>query len=277
LDVEMEGASQIENPLLAVEALAVHFGPQADPVRAVDGVSFTVARRESVALVGESGSGKSISALALTRLLPKAARIMGGKILFEGADLLSAPLAALRRIRGNRIAYIFQEPSEALNPVFTIGRQVEESLRLHRRRGEAGYAGEVARLLDRVQLPQRAARAYPHELSGGQQQRAMIAMALACGPDLLVADEPTTALDVTVQREILRLLAELRNECGLAVLLITHNFGLVAGIADRIYVMKQGRVVESGPTLAVLRNPQDAYTRHLMAAIPRLHPSAEAS
>jgi peptide/nickel transport system ATP-binding protein len=256
--------------ILDVQDLSVHFGRCEDLVKAVDGVSFAVGRGETVALVGESGSGKSISALALTRLAPRAAVYAGGRVFFEGAELLTLPEHELRRIRGSRISYIFQEPMTSFNPVFTIGWQIEEALKLHRK--GIDRKAEVARLLDRVHLPGRLMKAYPHQMSGGQLQRCMIAMALACSPGLLVADEPTTALDVTVQREILNLLAELSRDENLSVLMITHNLGIVSDLADRVCVMQNGRIVEEGATREILDCPQHEYTRQLMAAVPRLHP-----
>ncbi len=259
-----------QDHILEVHDLAVHFGSGREAVKAVDGVSFFVGRGETVALVGESGSGKSISALALTKLAPRAAQYAGGHILFDGQEMLSLSDRELRQIRGRRISYIFQEPMSSLNPVFTVGWQIEEAIKLHQKRVDR--KAEVLRLLDLVHLPERMAGAYPHEMSGGQLQRCMIAMALACSPDLLVADEPTTALDVTVQREILSLLAELGEKVGLSILMITHNFGIVADLADRVYVMKKGRIVEEGETKQILYDPQHEYTRKLMAAVPRLHP-----
>ncbi len=259
------------DPILEVKDLSVHFGRGADLVKAVDHVSFTVARGETVALVGESGSGKSISALSLTRLTPRAARYAGGQVLFNGENMLEKSDRELREIRGGQIAYIFQEPMVSFNPVFTIGWQIEEAIKLHR--GNADRAAEIRRLLDLVHLPARLAGAYPHQMSGGQLQRCMIAMALACSPELLVADEPTTALDVTVQREILNLLAELSAKVNLSVLMITHNFGIVADLADRVYVMKKGEVVEEGATKGVLYDPRHEYTKQLMAAVPRLRPA----
>jgi ABC-type dipeptide/oligopeptide/nickel transport system ATPase component len=285
--------------LLDVQGLEVHFGSTSDPVRAVDHVDFQIFSGEIVALVGESGSGKSISALSLAKLVPEpAGRIVGGKIFFQplekqkGAGSLSAEALAkeeacfqgletlglkeseLRKIRGREIAYIFQEPATSLNPVFTIGWQIGEAIRLHRK--GVRVKAEVVKLLADVGLPdpKRTAKAYPHELSGGMQQRAMIAMALACDPDLLVADEPTTALDVTVQKQILELLVELRRTRGLSILLITHNLGIVADIADRVYVMNNGKIVESGETKTVLRTPQHDYTKKLLNAVPRLHKTA---
>ncbi len=257
--------------ILEVQNLSVHFGHGNETLKAVNEVSFSIAHGETLALVGESGSGKSISALSITKLGPRAARYAGGKILFGGQDMLTLSDTELCKIRGSQISYIFQEPMVSFNPVFTISWQIEEAIRLHRR--GIDRKAEVAHLLDLVHLPERLAQAYPHEMSGGQLQRCMIAMALACSPELLVADEPTTALDVTVQREILNLLAELREKMGLSTLMITHNFGIVSDLADRVCVMQKGRLVEEGQTRQVLDNPQHEYTKQLMAAVPRLHPS----
>lgn len=257
--------------ILEVQNLSVHFGHGDELVKAVDGVSFTVGRGETVSLVGESGSGKSISTLSLTKLVPRAARYAAGQIHFNGQDMLALSDPELRRIRGRQISYIFQEPMSSLNPVFTIGWQIEEAIKLHRK--GVDRRAEIRRLLELVHLPDRMASAYPHQMSGGQLQRCMIAMALACSPELLVADEPTTALDVTVQREILNLLSELGEKANLSILMITHNFGIVADLADRVYVMQRGRVVEEGFTKQVLYDPQHEYTRQLMAAVPRLHPA----
>lgn len=258
--------------LVDVRGLEVHFGPRNQPVRAVDCVDFCIRSGEIVALVGESGSGKSISALALSRLVPEpAGRIVGGEVRFGSQNVLEMKDSGLRKLRGEKIAYIFQEPATSLNPVFTVGWQIGEAIRLHRK--GVRIKDEVKKLLGAVGLPDpdRTAKAYPHELSGGMQQRAMIAMALACDPDLLVADEPTTALDVTVQKQILELLVRLREERGLSILLITHNLGIVADVADRVYVMNKGKIVESGETKTVLRTPQHEYTEKLLAAVPRLH------
>lgn len=262
----------IVSSLLDVRDLCVHFGSVDEPIRAVDGVDFQIFPGEMVALVGESGSGKSLSALSLVNLIPQpAGRIAGGSIRFQGRELVGLNDSALRSIRGRKISYVFQEPATSLNPVFRVGWQIGEAIRLLR----TGVAvrREVQALLAAVGLPDpaRAARAYPHELSGGMQQRVMIAMALACNPDLLVADEPTTALDVTVQKQILDLLVELRATRNLSILLITHNLGIVAHVADRVYVMNRGKMVESGSTRAVLKAPQHAYTKKLLRAVPRLH------
>jgi len=262
-------------PLLEVEDLRVQFGGGAQPVRAVDGVSFAVGAGETVALVGESGCGKSVTALALARLVPPAGRITGGRVRLAGRDVFALGPAELHRLRGRELAYIFQEPGAALNPVLTVGAQLAEALR---RRGapRAAARAETVALLRRVGLPdpEQGQRRHPHELSGGQQQRVMIAMALAGRPRLLVADEPTTALDVTIQAQILDLLQDLQRELGMAVLLITHNLGLVAESARRVCVMYAGRVVESGPAAAVLAAPRHPYTRALLAAVPRLDQGA---
>ncbi len=259
-----------KDPILEVRNLSVHFGSGDDLLKAVDEVSFHIGHGETVAVVGESGSGKSISALSLTKLAPRAATYAGGEILFGGQNMLSLSDPELRKIRGSQISYIFQEPMVSFNPVFTVGWQIEEALKLHRK--GIDRKKEVNRLLDLVHLPPRLAPSYPHQMSGGQLQRCMIAMALACSPELLVADEPTTALDVTVQREILNLLAELSKEVGLSILMITHNFGIVGDLADRVYVMQKGKVVEEGSTDRILYHPQHEYTQQLMAAVPRLHP-----
>ncbi len=260
-----------KKPLIDVRNLQVHFGSTTDPVRAVNGIDFQIFRREIIALVGESGSGKSVSALAIAKLIPEpAGRIVGGEIVFQGLDLLTLKPSELRKLRGARISYIFQEPATSLNPVFTIGWQIGEAIRLHRKGVKVKM--EIKKLLTVVGLPDpaRTAKSYPHELSGGMQQRAMIAMALACNPDLLIADEPTTALDVTVQKQILELLIHLCETQNLSILLITHNLGIVADIADRVYVMNNGKIVETGETKNVLRSPKHDYTKKLLSAVPRL-------
>ena len=257
--------------LLEVDDLRVVFGAGNRPARAVDGVSISIQPGETVALVGESGCGKSVTALALARLVPSPPGIItSGQIRFEGRDVLRMSATELRRLRGARIAYVFQEPGASLNPVFRVGWQIAEAIRLHQT--GTPVHDEVVRLLKLVGLsaPERQLEAYPHELSGGMQQRVMIAMALACRPALLVADEPTTALDVTIQAQIMELLVSLQNELRMAMLLITHNLGLVAGVAGRIYVMYAGRIVESGPTEQVLSQPGHPYTRGLLEAVPSL-------
>jgi len=257
-------------PLLAVEDLSVAFRSREGETRAVDGIGFTIRRGETVALVGESGSGKSVTALAILRLLDSAAR-QEGRILFKGRDLAGLPERAMRDVRGADITMVFQEPMTSLNPLHTIERQIGEVLGLHR--GLTGKAAKrrILELLDLVGLRDAESRmgAYPHELSGGQRQRVMIAMALACEPDLLVADEPTTALDVTVQAQILALLADLQKRLGMAMLFITHDLGIVERIADRVCVMLKGKIVEAGETRAVFANPQHAYTQRLIASEPK--------
>lgn len=261
---------QPDGVLLDVQGLRVGFDSAPDRL-AVDGVSFVVRRGSTAALVGASGSGKSVTALALTRLLPAPpCRYLGGAAIFDGMNLMSAGERELRAIRGSRIAYVFQEPSVALNPVLRIGAQVAEVIRLHR--PDADPRVETLASLRQVRLPEpeRVCRAYPHELSGGMQQRVVLAMALAGRPELLVADEPTTALDVTIQAQMLDLLHGLRSELGLTVLIITHNLGIVADIADDVHVMQDGRIVETGPARAVLTSPEHAYTRALLDAVPTL-------
>ena len=258
-------------PLLEVRDLAVHFGPPARPVRAVNGVSFAVQPGEVVALVGESGSGKSVTALSIARLLPEPqARYVSGSIVVGGVDVLRASPAEVRALRGSRVAYVFQEPSAALNPVFTIGFQIDEVLRTHQ--PKADREAERVRLLRAVGLEdaERVARAYPHELSGGMQQRAVIAMALAGRASLLVADEPTTALDVTVQAQVLQVLMDVQRAEGMGLLFITHNLGLVKRIAHRVLVMYAGQLVEAGAVAEVLRAPRHPYTKALLRAVPRL-------
>ena len=252
--------------LLRVEGLSIALPPGAERAHAVEDVSYTLAAGEVLCIVGESGSGKSVSVMALMGLLPPALRPVAGRILFEGQDLLQAGPAAMRALRGARIGMVFQEPMTALNPLMRVGDQVAETLRVHGVRP----GGRVAALLDAVGLPDPAAtaRAYPHQLSGGQRQRVMIAAALALEPAILVADEPTTALDVTTQMQILRLIRGLQASRGMGVVFITHDFGVVAEIADRVAVMQHGRIVEQGVVAAVLGAPQHPYTRQLIAAVP---------
>ena len=260
-------------PLLDVRQLRVEFSSNAKSVVAVQNLSFSIQPGETVAVVGESGSGKTTAALALTRLTPPPpACNLNGQVLWQdGTDLLSCSDSTLRQARGGKLAYIFQEPSTSLNPVFSIGFQIAEALRLHQPKLPS-TSTEVTRLLKLVGIrdPELRSHDYPHQLSGGMQQRAMIAMALACQPKLLVADEPTTALDVTIQAQILDLLRDLRNQLGMSVLLITHNFGIVANFADRVLVMLEGKLVEQGPVKEILRSPQHPYTRALLDCIPRL-------
>lgn len=257
--------------LVEVDHLSIAFGG-AKPV--VEDVSWSLEAGRSLAVVGESGSGKSVTALALTRLLPEPpARYLAGSIRVEGRDVLALSPTELRGLRGGTVAYVFQEPATALNPVYTVRSQIGDVLRLHRPDiAPAAREAETLRWLQRVGLtePEKRLGAYPHELSGGMQQRVMIAMALCGRPKLLVADEPTTALDVTVQADIMALLRDLKAELGMSVLLITHNFSIIRGLADDVAVMFRGRIVERGPAESVLRNPQDAYTKALIDCIPRL-------
>jgi oligopeptide/dipeptide ABC transporter ATP-binding protein len=264
--------------LLAVEDLTVAFPAEgrgasldASPIPVVDGVSFSVRRGDCVGLVGESGSGKSMTALALLRLVPPPGRIVGGRVRLAGEEILALPEPAMRRVRGGRIGLVFQEPASALDPVYTIGFQIAEAIRAHRDLSWRAARREAEALLARVAMPDPRRRLddYPHQLSGGQRQRAMLAVALAAGPELLIADEPTTALDVTLQAAVLALLAELRRELGLAVLLITHDLGVVAEACDRAVVMYAGEVVEEAPVGALFSAPAHPYTRALLAALPR--------
>ncbi|MET0745479.1 MAG: ABC transporter ATP-binding protein [Microvirga sp.] len=261
----------MSEPLLAVSSLSVAFGRRA-PRHVVSGVSFDVGAGETVALVGESGSGKSVTALAIMGLLAPSARVTGGRIVFTGQDCLTLDAEARRRLRGDRIGMIFQEPMTSLNPVLPIGRQMTEALELHRGL-DAGAARRLAvAMLDRVGIAGAAARLaqYPHEFSGGMRQRVMIAAVMALEPRLVIADEPTTALDVTVQAQILDLMRGLAREAGTSLLLITHDMGVVAEMADRVVVMRQGQVVETADVGALFRTPRQPYTRALLAAVPRI-------
>ncbi|QOF73469.1 ABC transporter ATP-binding protein [Aminobacter sp. SR38] len=266
-----------ETPLLSVQDLSVAFSQGGTTTKAVDHISFDIAKGETVALVGESGSGKSVSALSVLKLLPyPPASHPSGKMMFGGQDLLSLNENALRKVRGNKITMIFQEPMTSLNPLHTIEQQVVEVLSLHQGMGERQAKARTLELLEEVGIrdPQKRLDAYPHQLSGGQRQRVMIAMALANEPELLIADEPTTALDVTVQAQILELLAKLKARKGMSMLFITHDLGIVRRIADRVCVMTKGQIVETGPTKEIFDNPQHSYTRHLLAAEPKGKPPA---
>lgn len=259
--------------VLSVENLNIRFRQDGRVVHAVKGVSFTVGKGETVALVGESGSGKSVTALSTVALLPDSAQI-DGSVVYNGTQMIGAPEPDLRRIRGNDISFIFQEPMTSLNPLHTIEKQLGESLALHQGlKGEAARA-RILELLVKVGIrdPESRLTAYPHELSGGQRQRVMIAMALANGPELLIADEPTTALDVTIQAQILDLLADLKAREGLSLLFITHDLGIVRRIADRVCVMKDGEIVEQGPAAELFAHPQHPYTQKLLAAEPKGRP-----
>ena len=259
--------------LLEVRGLTTRFRTERGAVMAVDDVSFDVDAGETLAIVGESGSGKSVTALSLMRLIPNPpGEIAAGSVMFEGRDLLRLSDAEMQAVRGDRIAMIFQEPMTSLNPSLTVGLQVGEPVQLHRGATWKAALAKAGELLVRVRIPDAKARveAYPHQFSGGMRQRAMIAMALACQPKLIIADEPTTALDVTVQSQILSLLKELTRETGAALILITHDLGVVARYADRVSVMYAGRVVETGTARDIYKNPQHPYTRGLMACVPRL-------
>ena len=257
--------------LLEITDLHVTLNTARGPADALRGVSFRLARGQTLGLIGESGCGKSITALAIMGLLPEGAQVRGS-MRFEGHELATLPEVDYCQLRGNRIGMVFQEPMTALNPLHTVGRQIAESLRLHRGLAGAAARAEALRLLQRVQLPEAAKRldAYPHQLSGGQRQRVVIAIALPCGPDLLIADEPTTALDVTIQREVLDLIQELVREDGMGLLLISHDLGVMADSVQQLMVMYAGTVVESGPTAAVFERLAHPYTRGLFAARPRL-------
>jgi peptide/nickel transport system ATP-binding protein len=270
---ETEGLAAAGEPLLAVEDLRTHFDLRHGTVKAVDGVGFTLAPHETLAIVGESGCGKSITALSLMRLVPDPpGRIVGGSVRLAGVDLLALDEEAMRSVRGKDIAMIFQEPMTSLNPVLTIGSQVAEAVLLHEkvnRRQAWDKAVEMLRLT-RIPAPEQRASEYPHQLSGGMRQRAMIAMALACNPKVLIADEPTTALDVTIQAQILDIILDLQRKLGTAVILITHDLGVVAETAQRVIVMYAGRKVEEAPVEELFARPQHPYTHGLMGSIPRL-------
>jgi ABC-type dipeptide/oligopeptide/nickel transport system ATPase component len=257
-------------PLLDVQDLTVVFEGSRAPVTAVDHVSFQLAAGETLGLVGESGSGKSVTAFSILRLVQPPGRIVSGRVLFEGRDLLSLPESEMRQVRGARISLIFQEPMTALNPVMRVGDQIAEALTVHGLAGAREARARAVELLDAVRIadPARRVRDYPHQLSGGMRQRVMIAIALACRPPLIIADEPTTALDVTIQAQVLELLRELKERFHLALLLITHDFGVIAEMADRVAVMYKGRIVETGPVRQILRQPAHDYTRALLAAVP---------
>jgi len=271
-------------PLLSVQDLRVRFTTDEGVADAVDGVSFDVREGETLAVVGESGSGKSVSSLAVMGLVPRPpGEVVGGKVLFRGRDgqvrdLLRLPPRALRRIRGDEIAMVFQEPMSSLNPVYTLGEQIAETVRLHQgtdRRAALRAAAEMLALLG-IPDPEARLSAYPHQISGGMAQRVMIAMALVCRPRLLIADEPSTALDVTIQAQVLELIARMKREFGMAVLFITHHLGVVAEIADRVAVMYAGRMVEQAPTAALFAAPRMPYTMGLLHSVPRLSTEGDA-
>ena len=258
--------------LLEVKDLQTHFPTRSGLVRAVDGVNFHLDRGELLGLVGESGCGKSITALSVMRLIAPPGKIVNGEIFFDGKDLLKLSGAEMRQMRGDDIAMIFQDPMTSLNPVFTVGEQIAEALRLHRKLPRKEARRATIEAMREVAIPDPARRVddYPHQLSGGMRQRVMIAMALACNPKLLIADEPTTALDVTIQAQILELLNELRKQRELAVLLITHDLGVVAEVADRVAVMYTGRIVEESPVDELFARPKHPYTEGLLRSVPKL-------
>ena len=263
-------------PLLSVERLTVTVDDGGRPAAAVNDVSFTIRQGETLGLVGESGSGKSLAALAILRVVPPGARITAGRVVFEGRDLLAADEDHVRQVRGGRIALVFQEPSTALNPVLTIGRHIAETLVVHGRASWRDARARAVELLAAVSVPDAAHRVhdYPHQLSGGLRQRALIALALACKPVLLIADEPTTALDATIQAEVLDLLRELQFRHGLSLLLITHDLGVVAQRTDRVAVMYAGRLVEQAPTRRLFAAPMHPYTQGLLASMPNGAPGS---
>ena len=265
----------MNKPLLSVRDLSVAFRQNGEERISVDRVSFDIAEGETVALVGESGSGKSVSALSILKLLPyPAASHPSGEILFNGKDLMKASEPELRRVRGNDVTMIFQEPMTSLNPLHTVERQIGEILKMHQGMSDQAARKRTLELLEEVGIrePEKRLQSFPHQLSGGQRQRVMIAMALANKPKLLIADEPTTALDVTVQAQILKLLADLKEAQGMSMLFITHDLGIVRKIADRVCVMSKGKIVETGPTKEIFDNPQHEYTKHLLAAEPKGEP-----
>jgi peptide/nickel transport system ATP-binding protein len=256
--------------LLEVQDLTIDIPTPHGVLHAVNKVSFTLERGETLAIVGESGSGKSMTSLAIMDLLPSLVRRQATRLAFDGTDLLSIPERRMRKLRGNRMAMIFQEPMTSLNPAYTIGNQLTEALRCHETVSAAAARDRAVQLLERVGIAgaDRRLKQYPHQLSGGLRQRVMIAMALMCKPDLIIADEPTTALDVTIQAQILRLLADLKKELGMAMILISHDLGVVARVADKVAVMYAGGVVESGPVRSVFNAPGHPYTRGLLSCIP---------
>ena len=272
----MSTATPADGPLLEVRGLRTVFGAPGAEVAAVDGASFSIRRGEILGLVGESGSGKSVTGFSLMRLTAPG-RTVAGEIHFEGRDLLRIPEAEMRRVRGNRISMIFQEPMTALNPVLTVGFQIAEGIMLHRGKRKKAALADAVEMMRMVSMPdpERRVREYPHQLSGGMQQRVMIAMALACDPALLIADEPTTALDVTIQAQILEILRDLRERTRLSVLLITHDLGVVAETADRVAVMYAGRIVEEATVVDLFREPLHPYTRGLLRSIPSSRPPGE--
>ncbi|GJL63549.1 MAG: ABC transporter ATP-binding protein [Nitrospirales bacterium] len=261
----------MSQPLLELTNLSTSFFSDQGEIRAVEDVSFSIQPGETLALVGESGCGKSVTAFSIMRLVDRPGRIVGGKIFFKGQNLLDLPEQGMRKIRGKSVGMIFQEPMTSLNPVFTIGNQIGETLQIHTDLSESEIRKEVLKLLDKVRIPspERRIDQYPHEMSGGMKQRVMIAMALACKPDLLIADEPTTALDVTIQAQILDLLKSLQEEMGMAILLITHNLGVVAQFSQNVIVMYASKIAERASVAQLFKNPSHPYTKALLNSLPR--------
>lgn len=262
--------NEMEN-ILVVNNLQTTFKTDAGDVRAVDGVSFTVPKGKTIGIVGESGSGKSITSLTILRLLAANGRVNGGEVLFKGQDLLKLPEKAMRGIRGNQISMIFQEPMTSLNPVYTVGQQIGETIQVHKKVGKKEAIQQAIEMLKLVGIPspEKRVKQYPHELSGGMRQRVMIAMALACDPEILIADEPTTALDVTIQAQILELIKDLQNRLGMSVIMITHDLGVVAETCDYVAVMYAGQVVEYSDVRSLFKNPKHPYTLGLLNSLPR--------
>lgn len=264
-------------PLLEIQDLQVQFFTDEGIVRAVDGLSFSVEKGKTLGIVGESGCGKSMTALATMRLIPPPGKVASGKILFENQNLLDLSESDMHKIRGKKISVIFQDPMTSLNPVFTIGDQISEAIQIHKKIGKKMAKIEAIQMLEKVKIPNPVERyqAYPHQLSGGMRQRAMIAMALSCSPSLLIADEPTTALDVTVQAQILDLMKELQKEFQTSIILITHNLGIVADICEDVMVMYAGRAVEKAPSRLLFKSPKHPYTAGLLTSLPRLDETQE--
>ena len=269
---------RIMRNIVDIKGLRVSFGSNGERLEAVSGISISVPERSTVGIVGESGCGKTVTALSIMRLIPEPpGRIDDGEIIFDGADLLKLSERDVRAIRGNRISMIFQEPISSLNPVFSIGEQIGEAIRTHLKVSKREERERVLELLRLVKIPEPHKRlnSYPHELSGGMCQRVMIAMALSCNPELLIADEPTTALDVTIQASILELISELKEKIGMSVLLITHDLGIISEVANKVYVMYAGKIVEEAPVINLFKNPRHPYTVGLMNSIPSLHSRKE--
>ena len=259
--------------VLDIQDLKTYFFTYEGVAKAVDGVSYRLAKGEPLGVVGESGCGKSVTALSVLRLIPvPPGKVVGGQILFKGQNLLSLPEDEMRKIRGNRISMVFQEPMTSLNPVFTVGNQIQETFRLHQGLSKKDSLEKTVEMLKFVNIPtpEKCVERYPHELSGGMRQRVMIAMALACKPEILIADEPTTALDVTIQAQILDLMTKLKEELGMAIILITHNLGVIAEMVRRVLVMYAGKIVEEAKTKTLFENPRHPYTMGLLKSIPRL-------